>query len=336
MADEVATIDLCIVSHTNAGKTTLARTLLGREIGEVRDQPHVTEIAESHVLLETPQGDVLRLWDTPGFGDSVRLVKRLMLADNPIGWMLRELWDRFRDRPFWCSQQRCARRAGDRSCSIWLMPRIRAMPPMSPRRCRFCADGKPVLLLLNQVGPPNWLRRNTPRRKSVPRRASCGVREVLTLDAFARRWVRRCCCVRSRRCWRRKNARLRACRLHGGAQRGPLPPRWPFSPSRLRGLHATASRCPAAPAGSAAGAEVLSLARARTRHASAPSYAGRTARSRNARCDAAAHRLHGLEGNATAIVLQRVREHLADTGRIAEGRARAGRHRLGRAEWSCR
>ena len=37
-----ATIALSLVSHTNAGKTTLARTLLGRDIGEVRDEAHVT------------------------------------------------------------------------------------------------------------------------------------------------------------------------------------------------------------------------------------------------------------------------------------------------------
>ena len=35
-------IALSLISHTNAGKTTLARTLLGRDIGEVRDAPHVT------------------------------------------------------------------------------------------------------------------------------------------------------------------------------------------------------------------------------------------------------------------------------------------------------
>ena len=38
-ADAIA---LSLISHTNAGKTTLARTLLGRDVGEVRDAPHVT------------------------------------------------------------------------------------------------------------------------------------------------------------------------------------------------------------------------------------------------------------------------------------------------------
>ena len=69
MSADIATIEITLISHTNAGKTTLARTLLGRDIGEVRDAPHVTEIAEAHTLLQTDAGDVLRLWDTPGFGD---------------------------------------------------------------------------------------------------------------------------------------------------------------------------------------------------------------------------------------------------------------------------
>ena len=44
-----------------------------------------------------PGGERLQLWDTPGFGNSARLLQRLRLADNPIGWLLREAWDRWRD-----------------------------------------------------------------------------------------------------------------------------------------------------------------------------------------------------------------------------------------------
>ena len=50
-------IALSLISHTNAGKTTLARTLLQRDVGEVRDAPHVTEFSEDHLLLRTPCGD---------------------------------------------------------------------------------------------------------------------------------------------------------------------------------------------------------------------------------------------------------------------------------------
>ena len=98
-------ITLSLVSHTNAGKTTLARTLLGKDVGEVRDAAHVTTEASAHRLIETPEGDALVLWDTPGFGDSARLAKRLALEGNPIGWFLTQIWDRFRDRAFFLTQR---------------------------------------------------------------------------------------------------------------------------------------------------------------------------------------------------------------------------------------
>ncbi|MCL4700185.1 MAG: GTPase domain-containing protein, partial [Burkholderiaceae bacterium] len=101
----MTTITLTLVSHTNAGKTTLARTLLGRDIGEVRDAPHVTEFAEEHVLVETADGHRLTLWDTPGFGDSVRLARRMRQSTSPLGWLLSQVWDRWSDRAFWMSQQ---------------------------------------------------------------------------------------------------------------------------------------------------------------------------------------------------------------------------------------
>ena len=34
------TVSLSLISHTNVGKTTLARTLLRRDVGEVRDAAH--------------------------------------------------------------------------------------------------------------------------------------------------------------------------------------------------------------------------------------------------------------------------------------------------------
>ena len=115
MNDAPVKIQFALVSHTNNGKTTLARTLVGVDVGEVRDAAHVTTFAEAHPLQTSPAGDTLLLWDTPGFGDSVRLLKRLSLAGNPIGWFLREVFDRYRDRPFWLSQQalRAAKDAAD-------------------------------------------------------------------------------------------------------------------------------------------------------------------------------------------------------------------------------
>ncbi len=187
-------VELALISHTNSGKTTLARTLLARDIGVVRDAPHVTEFATSHVLLRTPAGDELRLWDTPGFGDSARLVSRLRTADNPIGWLLREVWDRFRDRPFWCSQQ--AIRAARDSSDVVLYLVNAAEKPQDAGYLEAEIQvlrwlDKPVLILLNQMGPP--------RPSSDERAEQARWRDhfdklgyhcdVLTLDAFARCWV---------------------------------------------------------------------------------------------------------------------------------------------------
>ncbi len=189
-----ATVEITLISHTNAGKTTLARTLLGRDIGEVRDAPHVTEIAEAHTLLQTEAGDVLRLWDTPGFGDSARLVQRLRLADNPIGWLLREVWDRYSDRPFWCSQQ--AVRAARESSDVVLYLVNAAEDPRDAGYVAFEAQvllwvGKPVVVLLNQIGPPRPAdeERAEAQRWSAHLESLGVASEVLALDAFARCWV---------------------------------------------------------------------------------------------------------------------------------------------------
>ncbi|WLI89648.1 GTPase domain-containing protein [Massilia sp. R2A-15] len=188
------TIQFALISHTNNGKTTLARTLVGMDVGEVRDAAHVTVFAESHTLLTTSQGDSLQLWDTPGFGDSVRLLRRLALAGNPIGWFLREVVDRYRDRTFWLSQNalRTARDAAD--VVLYLVnssehPRDAGYLPAEMKILEWL--GKPVVVLLNQMGPPR------PAPEELAEQATWKqhlaqypiVREVLALDAFARCWV---------------------------------------------------------------------------------------------------------------------------------------------------
>ena len=72
----MSTVTLSLISHTNVGKTTLARTILRRDIGEVLDQAHVTEESEGFDLVADGD-DALRLWDTPGLGDSARQVQEL-------------------------------------------------------------------------------------------------------------------------------------------------------------------------------------------------------------------------------------------------------------------
>jgi hypothetical protein len=191
-----STISLSLVSHTNVGKTTLARTLLGQDIGEVRDAAHVTQVADGHPLLTTPDGDRLELWDTPGFGDSVRLARRLAQAGNPIGWFLTEVWDRFKDRAFW-SSQKAIRHVVDRADVVLYL--VNASEP--PEDAAYLDAElqvlrllhKPVVVLLNQLGQPaepaveaaevqRWRSRLAVSGKGL-------VSDILPLDAFARGWL---------------------------------------------------------------------------------------------------------------------------------------------------
>ena len=194
MNQQAVDVQLALVSHTNNGKTTLTRTLLGADVGEVRDAAHVTVFSEAHVLLTTPDGDALRLWDTPGFGDSVRLLKRLGMSDNPIGWFLREVLDRYRDRPFWLGQQ-ALRTARDAADVVLYLVNASESPQdagyLDAEMQILAWLGKPVLVLLNQVGPPRPAAQEQAER-ALWRTALAKyplVREVLPLDAFARCWV---------------------------------------------------------------------------------------------------------------------------------------------------
>jgi hypothetical protein len=187
-------VQFALVSHTNNGKTTLARTLVGVDVGEVRDAAHVTIFAESHLLQNTAEGDQLLLWDTPGFGDSVRLLRRLSMAGNPIGWFLREVFDRYRDKPFWLSQQalRTAKDAAD--VVLYLVnssehPRDAGYLPAEMKILAWL--DKPVVVLLNQLGPPRPHPEEQAEQTLWKEHLAQYpiVRSVLALDAFARCWV---------------------------------------------------------------------------------------------------------------------------------------------------
>ncbi|MEO6354642.1 MAG: DUF3482 domain-containing protein [Burkholderiaceae bacterium] len=189
-----STINLSLISHTNTGKTTLARTLLGRDVGEVRDAAHVTDLAQAYPMLNTEQGDALLLWDTPGFGDTARLLRRLKMSGNPIGWIMTQVWDRFADRPLWCSQQAMRNAREQADVILYLVnacedPQDAAYVDMEMQILSWI--GKPVVLLLNQIGPPPESDREALEeqkwREHLQRFAV--LRAVLTLDAFARCWV---------------------------------------------------------------------------------------------------------------------------------------------------
>lgn len=187
-------INLSLIAHTNVGKTTLARTLLGHDVGEVRDEAHTTSEATSYRLIDTGEGDVLLLWDTPGFGDSARLVNRLRQQGNPIGWFLSAVWDRYSDRAFWLTQV-AVRNVRDQADVILYLVNASEAPEdagyLAPELAVLEWIGKPVIVLLNQTGLPRpaeeELEDETRWRHALQEWSS--IRDVLSLDAFARCWV---------------------------------------------------------------------------------------------------------------------------------------------------
>lgn len=187
-------IHLSLVSHTNIGKTTLARTLLMKDVGEVADRAHVTENTEDYVLARDAAGCELVLWDTPGFGNSVALAKRLSGRSNPIGWFLAEVWDRMTNKAFWLNQ-RAIKHVKDISDVVLYLVNASDLPKTAPY---ITAEmeiiswiNKPVIVLLNQMGKP---RTHAEEREEVEAwrdamKPYLFVKDVLPMDAFARCWV---------------------------------------------------------------------------------------------------------------------------------------------------
>ena len=194
MSSENLSINLSLVSHTNVGKTTLARTLLKMDIGEIGDRPHVTALSEPHVLIRDSQSASLTLWDTPGFGDSVRLARRLSQRGNPIGWFLAEVWDRWMSRPLWSSQQAMKNVREQADVVLYLVNASElpsAVAYVEAEMQILSWVEKPVLVLLNQMGRP--------RPKDAEEKDQAAWRQymerfpivfgILPMDAFARCWI---------------------------------------------------------------------------------------------------------------------------------------------------
>jgi GTPase Era involved in 16S rRNA processing len=191
------TVCLSLISHTNVGKTTLARTLLHRDIGQVLDSEHVTDVAEAHLMVELPQptGHRLLLWDTPGFGDSARLARRLKTSQQPVKSFLLETWDRFRNRALWCSQQAVKNVQEDADLVLYLIdatqrPEDNAWVALEMDILQWI--GKPVVVVLNQLGDASTDPREVKAEVELWTRQLqrfSPVKRVLALDAYTQSWV---------------------------------------------------------------------------------------------------------------------------------------------------
>ncbi len=192
-ASSTTDVHLALISHTNVGKTSLTRTLLRSDVGEVVDAPHTTMENTLHALATTEGGDRLLLWDTPGFGDSLRLKARLEQRGTAVGWFLSEVWDRVADRALHSSQQ--AMLAARDLTDVILYQVNAAEDPefatqVEAELAMLAWLEKPVILLLNQL-PPHSRRqeREDLEQRWRDRFAKPPIRRVLALDAFERSWI---------------------------------------------------------------------------------------------------------------------------------------------------
>jgi GTPase Era involved in 16S rRNA processing len=184
---------LSLISHTNVGKTALARTLLRRDVGEVADRAHVTVASEAYTLIKD-EGLAAKLWDTPGFGSNLaKLAKRIRSSGNPIGWIMHQVWDRFNDESLWCSQEAIRNIKEDADLVLYLVD-----ASQSPGTIGYVDlemeilswIGKPVLVFLNQTGRPEPDRIAKEEEEWRVHLSDLDiVKGVSTLDAFTRCWT---------------------------------------------------------------------------------------------------------------------------------------------------
>lgn len=186
-------IVLSLISHTNVGKTALARTLLREDVGEVKDSAHVTIIPEAYTLIER-DGLIARIWDTPGFGSNLaKLAKRLRSSDNPVGWILHQVWDRAADKSLWCSQEAIRNVQSDADVVLYLVDASQSPESISYVDLEIEVIEwikKPVVVFLNQTGEPNAekdLKNESAWREHLAKFEI--VKSVSTLDAFTRSWT---------------------------------------------------------------------------------------------------------------------------------------------------
>lgn len=352
-ADHEVRVVLSLVSHTNVGKTTLARTLLQRDVGEVRDAAHVTQQVQQHLMLATAEGTRLELWDTPGFGDSLRLARRLASQGNPLGWFLTEVWDRFRDPSFWLTQRTLRHVMAQTDVVLYLVDASQAPEEsahLDPELTVLGLIGKPVLVLLNQLGPPPTpdqaeaeLRRWRERLAGHP-----VVRQVLAMDAFARCWVQEATLLQNveaviaaprrplmqgmRHAGRQRHLAVWAVamdRLAQGLQRAAFDRESLDDPGWEQRLREAGRRLVGALGGGGGGGTGAGTDAGHAAQADAPTGPAQAAMARLAQrldtdlaeATTALIALHGLDGAAARSVIARLQAHFAVRAPVHEGKS---------------
>ena len=151
MAEPIA---IAVVGHTNAGKTSLLRTLTRRSgFGEVSDRPGTTRHVES-VDLRIDGRPAVRLLDTPGLEDPVGLLAALgpLRADMTPPQRIRAFLQSADARGRFEQEAKVLRALLDVDAALFVVDCRE--PVVAKFRCEveiLAACGKPVLPVLNFV-----------------------------------------------------------------------------------------------------------------------------------------------------------------------------------------
>lgn len=195
MSAAARALTLSLISHTNAGKTTLARTLLRRDVGEVFDQAHVTLESQRYTLLPPgPDDGGIELWDTPGFGDSARLLREVEGREQPLDWLAEQRFDPVTQRALHSSQCAVVNVVEHADVILYLVNASEdpvAAGYVEPEMRILGWTQRPVIVVLNHTGSPmeTDARRRAEERWRWHLASHAAVRDVISLDAFTRCWV---------------------------------------------------------------------------------------------------------------------------------------------------
>jgi len=186
---------ISIISHTNIGKTTLARTLLRKDIGQINDAPHVTSEPERHIYLEG-KDDVVWLWDTPGFGHMGKLLTRLERENGKIGWIMNEVVDKLFNRALYCSFS-AARNVRSQADVVLYQVNAQEKPEdagyINDELKLLDALEKPVIMVLNRIDTTLQFSVNDLKNLEKAYFSQFGhykcLENIMVLDAFSRNWL---------------------------------------------------------------------------------------------------------------------------------------------------
>ncbi|MGE4050564.1 MAG: DUF3482 domain-containing protein [Piscinibacter sp.] len=152
------TISLAVVGHTNAGKTSLLRTLTRRrDFGEVSARPGTTRHVEA-VELASDDGVVLRFLDTPGLEDPIALLDALgpLRADMTPPQRIRAMLATRAAQAEFEQEAKVLRALLDVDAALFVVDSRE--PVVAKFRCEaeiLASCGKPVLPVLNFVRDPS-------------------------------------------------------------------------------------------------------------------------------------------------------------------------------------